>query len=268
MTSKKSINFKEVFVSYEAYLNGRLLKNELEINTVNTYLKNINYIFLGVENIAPKMKNIKIFEKHIEGNENRRTYNLKNSTFRSFIKFYASRYNKECHSLIKKLPGKTVERIDYPDISNTDISSIIRNLKKGSEFDLKSALVVSFLFDTGIISTKALEVQFEEVKDGKFYVDDGVYHRVSQLTLNLLDMLKIKNGYIFCNSYGNKVSSKGLYNWVANVKYKDKVLNTYYLRFNRLRLNWLEGKTIQEIAELMEYGSYFACYRAMFLEGR
>lgn len=213
----KKLNTINDFINY-------ILSKNYSINTLNSYINDLYYLFLYVKKdlILVNENDIRSYLEYLNISKEKPTsVRRKISTFKSFYKYL---YKKE---IIDKKDYPMV-KIAYPKLEKrlpkfiyyNDLLEIINETKNDKD-SIRDRLIIEMLYATGLrvgelVNIRLSDIDFNNrriVVCGKGNKERIVYYgeKASEVLKEYLQTHKMNEGkYLFMNSKGEKITERGI----------------------------------------------------------
>lgn len=185
------------------------LRNQnLSVNTIESYSHSVNEYFKYYKKI--EMEHLLSYKGMLLEKYKGKTVNLRIQGLNKYLEFIDKKEFKL--KFIKIQQKNFLENV----ISNADYVFFKNKLKKDNNLDWY--FVVKFLAATGARVSELIEIKVEHVIEGfiDIYSKGGKIRRIyiaKKLQKECLTWLKDiskESGYVFCNRYGNRLTTRGI----------------------------------------------------------
>lgn len=190
--------------SFEEYLK----KKNLSQNTIKSYLFTVKQY--QSKYLIINKKNLQAYKTFLVENYKIKTVNLRIQAINSYLK-YLKKENLRL-PLLKLQQKNFLENV----ISEADYEYFKKCLK--NEKEMYWYFVIRFITATGARISELIQFKVEHVKVGYFdlYSKGGKLRRIyipqklQDEALKWFDTIGLKNGFIFKNKYGNRITARGI----------------------------------------------------------
>jgi len=251
---------------------NNVLKKNYSINTLNSYLSDLYYFYIFVKKdlVSVKEEDVRDYLEFLNlHKEKATTVRRKISTLKSFYKYlYLNNYiDKKDYPLVRivypKVEKKLPKFIYYNDL--LEILNESLNDKDG----LRDRLIIEMLYATGIRVSELVNIKYSDIDyDNKRIrvLGKGDKERIVYFGDYALEALKNyssthqrnKNGFLFINSKGGKLSDRGVRYIIDNImnKLSVKVHVTPHVLRHTFATDMLNnGCDIKVVQELLGHSS-------------
>ena len=251
---------------------NNVLKKNYSINTLNSYLSDLYYFYIFVKKdlVSVKEEDVRDYLEFLNlHKEKATTVRRKISTLKSFYKYlYLNNYiDKKDYPLVRivypKVEKKLPKFIYYNDL--LEILNESLNDKDG----LRDRLIIEMLYATGIRVSELVNIKYSDIDyDNKRIrvLGKGDKERIDYFGDYALEALKNyssthqrnKNGFLFINSKGGKLSDRGVRYIIDNImnKLSVKVHVTPHVLRHTFATDMLNnGCDIKVVQELLGHSS-------------
>lgn len=234
-----------------------LIKQNLSINTINSYISTIENFFTMYEEI--NKKNLLTYKGLLVEKYKPKTINLRIQALNKYLEYVKK--DKDKLKFIKIQQKNFLENV----ISNADYEFFKSKLKKDNNLDWY--FIVRFLGATGARISELIQFKVEHIVLSyiDLYTKGGKIRRIyiaKRLRNEALKWLEEKNqvsGYIFLNKWGNQLTTRGIAHQLKQlaIKYKinKSVVHPHSFRHRFAKNFLLKYKDIALLADLMGHES-------------
>lgn len=239
--------------SFEEYLK----KKNLSQNTIKAYLFTVKQY--QSKYMLINKKNLQAYKTFLVENYKIKTVNLRIQAINNYLKYL--------NKIELRLPLLKLQQKNFLEnvISEADYEYFKKCLH--NEKEMYWYFVIRFITATGARVSELVQFKVEHVKIGYFdlYSKGGKLRRIyipiklREEALRWFDSINLKDGFIFRNKYGNKITTRGISSQLkkSGIKYglNPKVIYPHSFR-HRFAKNFLEKfNDISLLADLMGHES-------------
>ena len=241
----------------DAQFEDHLRRGSLSENTIISYLWTIAYYLAHYDGLS--MVNLLAYKGYLLERFKPKTVNLRIQAINKYLEFLGK--NKDQLKFVKVQQKNFLENV----ISNADYMFLKKSLKKDG--NVEWYFVVWYLAATGARVSELVQVKVEHVEAGYFdlYTKGGKLRRLyipKKLRIETKEWLEatgMSSGFLFLNSFGERISTRGISQQLKNYAKKyglnTKVVYPHSFR-HRFAKNFLEKyNDIALIADLMGHES-------------